>query len=227
MTGKQPVATGSIRARQGCGCAESQHIGYSGQETFTLAWMSEYGFLFSDSPGQPEMATQRLILAKISGAAAEKVAEQFRRWEQLAADSRNLDHLSRAVDHFAETLCAHAHRPPVTYFAQWIDLWSMGDFVPGLGRDQSVVVGTGRFEACCHDLPVAVSATTIDGAVSQETLWLKNRINEAEQAWADLASASVLVILREPLGSMVTDEELLASQLSVPPWLSAVLEEKE
>ncbi len=170
------------------------------------------------------MATQRLTLAKISGASAKVVNERFRHWEELTKQERELDRVAREVDRFAVALGDHAHLPPVTYFAQWTDLWSMGDLVPGLGQHSAAVVEGRRFEACFHDIPVAVKATTINGAETQEASWLRSRIQEAEESWGSLAQASVLVVLREPLGALVTDEELLESQTSVPRWLAASLE---
>jgi hypothetical protein len=172
------------------------------------------------------MATQRLTLAKISGVSAKVVGERFRLWEELTMQERELDRVAREVDRFAIVLRDHAHLPPVTYFAEWTDLWSMGDLVPGLGQLSAVVVEGRRFEACCHDIPVAVKATTIHGAETQEAGWLRSRIQEAKDAWGKLALASVLVVLREPLGALVTDEELLDSQTSVPHRLAAGLEQE-
>jgi hypothetical protein len=61
------------------------------------------------------MARQRIILAKIGGAA---VADRFRRW--LASCHREAFPASvgREVDQFAPALRANAATPPVIYFCE-------------------------------------------------------------------------------------------------------------
>jgi hypothetical protein len=173
------------------------------------------------------MATQRLIVTKIGGQAAQVVAELFQAWQHHVTADRSPSEISSAVDGFAEQLIAHAHCPPILYFAQWIDLWSMGDLVPGLGNDRALVVAGRRFEACFHKPPVAVRTTTINGEEAQETCWLRNHLREAEFAWSELAPEAVIVVLREPLGALVTDEVLVESFRASPPWLAAIHYEPE
>jgi hypothetical protein len=166
------------------------------------------------------MATQRVTVATIGGTAAQHVAAYFRRWERQAAESRELGKIASAVDRFAGQLRAHAYHPPVIYFAEWIDLWSMGDLLPGLGGDRTSVVEGSRFHVGCHQSRITLAATTIDGEETQETDWLRAHLQAAEDAWGDLVPTRVIVVIREPLGPLVTDEELTESLHTIPPWLA-------
>jgi hypothetical protein len=162
------------------------------------------------------MATQRLIVAKIGGRSALLVEELFRRWERRATEDRTPSEISSDVDEFAQQLIAHGHCPPILYFAQWIDLWSMGDLVPGLGDKRAIVVAGRQFETCCHRPPIEMRWALIGGKQTQETRWLRGRIREAEMAWSKVVADGVIVVLREPLGALVTDEELTDSLRSIP-----------
>jgi hypothetical protein len=165
------------------------------------------------------MATQRIAVAKIAGAGAAAVANRFRAW-WAAREGASFPPAVRAeVDQFALALRAHSAAPPVVYFCEWIDHWSMGDAVPGLGIAGAVVVQGDRFEACCHRLPATVHAPTFRAQLTQESERLAARVREAGLAWADLAPEAVLIVLREVVGGTVTDDEVLASLGAVPPWL--------
>src|SRR5213080_430481 len=114
------------------------------------------------------MATQRVTLAKIGGAAAETIANQFRLWQQARRDDEFPAEVQIALDEFAEILRAHSAELPVAYFSEWIDMWSMGDLIPALGDDQAVTVFGRRYQACCHHEPVTFKSTTIAGEPTQE-----------------------------------------------------------
>lgn len=165
------------------------------------------------------MATQRVTMAKIAGRSAAIVAQSFRRWQETRQEDEFPAAVRDAVDTFADQLRANAHVPPVVFFAEWVDLWSMGDLIPGLGDERAVVIGGTRYQACCHQPPVSFKTTTIVGEPSQESQWLKRRLEEATDAWEPLARDAVIVVLRESLGALVTDEELADSLDTVPSWL--------
>jgi hypothetical protein len=110
---------------------------------------------------------------------------------------------------------AHAHAPPIFYFAEWIDMWSMGDLVPGLHKCPAVISGS-RYQASCHQLPIRFKAKK---GAEQESRWLECRLEEAEDAWKPVVKEAVIVIMREPLGALVSDEDVEASLNVAPPWL--------
>jgi hypothetical protein len=165
------------------------------------------------------MATQRVMLAKIGGAAADAIARQFRVWEQSREGEEFPVETQRAVDKFAEALRAHAAEPPVVYFSQWIDMWSMSNLVPELGNRHAVSICGRRYWACCHRKPIRFKPDIIADEPTQESKWLRRRLKEAKDAWGDLVPEWVIVVLREPLGPLISDDEIAASQERVPPWI--------
>src|SRR5438045_5884503 len=94
-----------------------------------------------------------------------------------------------------------------------------GNQVPELNNKRGRAINGRRFSGCCHSPPLAFTPTTIDAEPTQESLWLKRRLEEATDAWDPLVPDWILVILREALDGTVLDEELLAALKKVPSWL--------
>ena len=167
------------------------------------------------------MASQRVTMIKVGGRAAQVITTQIRPWQDdFLRNNEPSEDVRRAIDRFAEMLRANAHSPPVVYFAEWIDLWSMGELLPGLGDPRAVIFAGQRFQVCCHQPPVQFSASTIGGELSQESQWLRQRLVEAEAAWDPIITEAVIIVLREPLGGLVTDEQLTESLNDTPSWLT-------
>jgi hypothetical protein len=116
----------------------------------------------------------------------------------------------------------------VIHFVEWIDLWSMGDIFqswlsPNGGEKRLTVFGD-QFEVHGYCLPDE------DGLLRRlandrdhqfpETEWFVTRLHEAIDAWRDVAGRSLIVILREVTGGLVTDDELAKSLDEVPSWMS-------
>ena len=105
------------------------------------------------------------------------------------------------------------------YFAEWIDRWLTGSTVPGPGA----VVGH-RFEATCATAVEAAKLAECCGTQWDEQRWLAARLREAAAAWEPLVGPTVVVVLREVLGGSTMDEEVVASLVGVPAWLSGDLD---
>jgi hypothetical protein len=82
-----------------------------------------------------DLASRRITITKIGGAAAEVVELRLRKWS-AARQMTDRDewsfkqwhpHLRQQADSLADRLRAHALALPVVYFIEWADLWSMGD----------------------------------------------------------------------------------------------------
>ncbi|HEY2412306.1 MAG TPA: hypothetical protein VGI40_08695 [Pirellulaceae bacterium] len=131
------------------------------------------------------------------------------------------------VDEFAELLRAHAAEPPVVYYGEWIDMWSMGDVLPSLGDDRVVVIDGLHYQACCHRPPIRFKITTIGDEPSQELQWLLNRLREAEDAWDELAPNYVILLLRKVTGGLVEDREIEEAQSMMPDWLAKIVQTPE
>lgn len=181
------------------------------------------------------MASQRITIAKVGGVAADVLGRRLRRWaaarEAVGADewaSEQWPSSVRAeVDSFAGQLRGRGCFLPVVRFVEWSDFWSMGDLfsrwlTPPGGSPLLIAYGD-RFEVYGYALP--------DGGRLQRTLTVGPqqfpeydqfvvRLREAAGAWEELLEQAILIVLREVVGGLVTDEELLASMSVVPDWIA-------
>ena len=184
------------------------------------------------------MASQRITVAKVGGAAGELVMLRLREWASARqTEDRNEwskeqwpVEVRRQADAFADRLRSHALSPPVIYFAEWADLWSMGDLFTRLltppGQPPPLVVHSERFEVYGYPLPDSERlAQHLVSATPQQFLeydWLVWQLRQAEEAWNDLVDTAALVVLREVVGGLVTDHELRDSLSLVPDWLNEI-----
>jgi hypothetical protein len=185
-----------------------------------------------------KMASQRITVAKVGGAAGELVMLRLREWASaIQTEDRNEwskeqwpVEVRRQADAFAERLRSHALSPPVIYFAEWADLWSMGDLFIRLltppGQPPPLVVHSERFEVYGYPLPDSEClAQHLVSATPQQFVeydWLVWQLRQAEEAWNDLVDTAALVVLREVVGGLVIDDELRDSLSLVPDWLREI-----
>ncbi len=104
------------------------------------------------------MAAQRITVAKLAGRSADVVLLRLEAWAAVRRASDPTEWsgeqwppiVRRRADGFADRLRAHALSLPVVYFAEWADLWSMGDvFVDRLtpaGGPGPSIIHPDRFE---------------------------------------------------------------------------------
>ena len=156
------------------------------------------------------MATQRLFIATFAGEAAAVVANLFRAWRDASAA---VD--VAAVDLFCTALRSNSTTLPLVYFCEWVDRWQMGDRVPGPGS-----VNGRLFQTTVFTRDEALEWASRCGNQFQEEKWLAARLREAAVAWNGLVDRAIVVVVREVLGGVTTDEELQASLDAVPSWLS-------
>jgi hypothetical protein len=182
------------------------------------------------------MATQRVTIAKVGGMAADVALLGLREWagarEDADPDEWSSDlwppSLRVRADAFADRLRAHSLSLPVIYFVEWSDLWSMGDlfsrWLTPSGGPSPFVIHADRFEIYGYALPD-------DGRLSHhlamagpqqfaESDQFVSRLYEAVGAWQELVEKSALIVLREVVGGLVTDDEIEASLSFVPDWLA-------
>ena len=75
---------------------------------------------------------QLFTIAKIGGIAGEQVLSHIKSWCCPVDDSARkelADSVGRQVQNLVTQLRLHADEPPVLFFAEYIDVWSMGDTV--------------------------------------------------------------------------------------------------
>ena len=154
------------------------------------------------------MATQRMTVATLIGAAAGVVADLFAGWRSKPDPA--------AVDKICASLRDHYLSLPVVYFSEWADRWSMGDSLPG-----DVVEGR-RYQAVCLSPEQANECASRCGQQFFEQGWLAARLREAALDCASVAEQSVVVLLREVVGPTTIDEEVRRSLSVIPAWLDTL-----
>lgn len=182
------------------------------------------------------MASQRITIAKVGGVAADRAARWLGDWSALRK-TNNPNQRSSAqwpedarqkADDLADRVRAHAFAPPVVYFSEWADLWSMGDMFEHwlMPPDAAtpLVIHANRFEVYGYTLPDSGRlAHYLANAGPQqwtETEWFVCRLREAVAAWQERVARAALLVLRHVVGSSALDEDVAASLRIEPRWLS-------
>lgn len=132
------------------------------------------------------------------------------------------------VDAFADRLRKDACFPPVIYYVEWSDLWSMDDLfsrwlTPPDGP-RPINIHADRFEVYGYGLPdngrlIRHLASAGPQQFDEYDLFV-NRLYEGVKAWQNLVDRAAVIVLREVVGGLVSDDELRASLSHVPDWLS-------
>jgi hypothetical protein len=120
------------------------------------------------------------------------------------------------VDRLCTAVRANGLSLPVTYFAEWVDRWLMGDAVPGPGPFQG-----SRFQAAGLTPEQARAWADRCGSQFPEQEWLACRLREAADSGAASGRAMV-VLIREVVGPSATDEEVREALGAVPGWLASL-----
>jgi hypothetical protein len=181
------------------------------------------------------LAAQRMSIVKVAGVAGDHLASRLREWAGLRTAETPSEwspdqwpqSVRTQIDSIASLVRENATEPPVIHFVEWIDLWSMGDLFrswlsPSGGETPLTVFGD-RFEVYGHCLPD-------DGLLLRrlandrkhqfpEAEWFLKRLDEAINAWQDVAGRSLIVVLREVTGGLVTDDELAKALDELPNWM--------
>jgi hypothetical protein len=179
-----------------------------------------------------------MTIAKVGGTAADVVMLRLKEWasarqigdpNEWSSEQWPMSVRSRA-DAFADRLRSHALSPPVVFFAEWADLWSMGDVYTRLLTPSDgpapLIVHADRFQIYGYGLPDGGRLTQhLAKAGPQQFVeydWFLGQLQEAIRAWQDLVDRAALIVLREVVKGLVTDEELSESLSLVPDWLSEI-----
>jgi hypothetical protein len=181
------------------------------------------------------LATQRVTVAKVGGIAADVALLRLRGWAAARKDADPDEWSSDQwpsnvriqADAFADRLRANSLSLPVIYFVEWSDLWSMGDlfsrWLTPPGGPPPFSIHADRFEVYAYALPDAGRLgrhlTAAGPQQFGEYDHFVGRLRDAIGAWQELAEQAALIVLREVVGGLVTDDELKTSLSVVPDWL--------
>jgi hypothetical protein len=148
-----------------------------------------------------------------------------------AKRARNEEGLSR----FMASLRANSSIPPVIFFAEYIDSWSMGDVfdrcfprrrIPNivrLSRDELELVGYRLPDAGAlqRNASRILRTKAVREPAGQEKRWFLSTLLHAVDAWDDLVPDGALVVFREILGGLLEDTEIAKASETVPQWITA------
>jgi hypothetical protein len=81
------------------------------------------------------MSTQIITVLKIAGACSKHIVERVQRFRMRQKKSTDQDSIistdhwtpscRREIDTFAENIRRHARKPPIVFFAEYVDMWSI------------------------------------------------------------------------------------------------------
>lgn len=181
------------------------------------------------------MASQRLIIAKIGGRAAEITLGRFRYWasQRTARDPHEWSSeqwptaIRAEADEWFQRLRQNALAPPVLFYAEYNDYWS---FCPpcrfiGEGDGDLLCVYANRYEGFCATLPLKdkvvenLERVSSDGQHNEDRIFAWLTLHAARD-WAALESGGALVFLREVLRECFDDREVSKSLAAAPDWMS-------
>jgi hypothetical protein len=182
------------------------------------------------------MATQRITVAKVGGVAAGVTLSRLRGWaaaRQVADPDEWSGHqwpsgVRVQVDAFVDRLRANSLAPPVVHFVEWSDLWSMGDmfgrWLTPPGGPPPLTIHADRFQVYGHALPDGGRLYRHLRAAGPQQFdeydQFVRRLQEALEAWRELVEHATLIVAREVVGGLYTDDEIRASLSLVPGWLA-------
>lgn len=177
------------------------------------------------------MASQYFTIIKIGGDAAKFLRRRWQTWHAARVtddpctwcSSQWPPETRQEIDALADQLRRQSHESPILFFVEFVDLWSSS---PDMELELPCVMGD-RYEAFLMDLP-------IDGDFKRrlrhqsrhkqtfEDRFFAKMLLAAETAWKALAPDALVLVLRQPFGSLATDDEIMAGMERVPDWLTSL-----
>lgn len=182
---------------------------------------------------------QILTVATIAGEAADVVTCTFQRWsalrcpvagEPMLMDSDQWPPDCRAeMRQFAEDMRSNAGLPPVVFYNQHADMWSMGDVFrtgfPENGNPLYQVMVGDDLELLCYAIPDGnaleehLRRALRRKHFAEETKSYLRILQEAATAWQALVAKAAIVVLRQLIGGLVEDDEIRQANKLIPRWL--------
>jgi hypothetical protein len=152
------------------------------------------------------MATQTITLVAIAGVTGAEIAR--------ALSDLQKEQARTAIDELSLRLKANRSGPPVIWYSEWLDGWSMGD-EPIFGRGAQGNV----FHVRTLTRVQAKRAAGRVGMQFPEQRWLKNQLEECVKAFRAVAPEATILVIRQVHGASTTDGDVIRSTESVAPWL--------
>jgi hypothetical protein len=179
---------------------------------------------------------QRVTVALIAGASGKAVQKLVRRWKNQrlpdAADSKSWIspiNVQREVRAFTRTLHRHAEYPPVLFYRQYVDQWSMGDVFDLVDRGPfATAVQLGDSELYAYSLPDRGTLSKQFGAARRpsaksigrtEKIWFIDAIRDAIRTSQARKYTSILIVVREVVGGLIDEHDVSTAMADTVDWL--------
>ena len=188
------------------------------------------------------MASQRMTLAKVGGLSASLLEQTIAHLAE-AEHPPAIDDLyerkwstsdRQSIDNLADSIKAHLYEFPVVYSTEWFDTWCMGDVYRSY-LTPDLDFSPYRLEGDRHELHALTSAhsSTVARHITkkrrprfQEETFLRTRLLECINSWGDTIPTFIIILIREPLGSLVCDSELEGLLDKAPSWVEQLPRDK-
>jgi len=148
-----------------------------------------------------------LTIAKIAGEASNATLDLFRKWRSARlvevphewSSEQWLKHIRRCADEWALNLRQNGHKPPVLFFAEYVDLWSFCPPARQIDNDSLIQIVADRYELFCLPLPVTTELAGYLKQLRSKGQWFEDRLFakftiEAIAAWRKMADKAVVVL---------------------------------
>jgi hypothetical protein len=180
---------------------------------------------------------QRVTVALIGGESGKVIQKLVRRWKkQRVRDTGDSESwvlpsdIRREVRTFTRALHDNSEYPPVLFYRQYVDQWSMGDVfgLVGRGKSRPAVIHLSDGELYAYSLPdrgallkqLRKERRRSPRSVGRpEKLWFIDAIRDAVSASQARKDGSTLIVVRNVVGGLVDDDEISAAMGRTAGWL--------
>jgi hypothetical protein len=181
---------------------------------------------------------QIVTVAKVVGRSSRAVIGAFQRWSAsrvpapqeptLAEPSQWPADCRDEMRQLASDLRATAARPPVVFYNEHVDMWSMGDVFrkafPSGGSQLHEAESDDGMSVLCYAiadddrLQAHLHRELSREHFAEETRWYLRVVQQAASAWHPSAQAAIVVV-RQVVGGLVMDEEVEEASQATADWL--------
>lgn len=179
------------------------------------------------------MPSQILTVAKIGGVSAELLRQRFLEWHNARRPREPSEFTPEdwpskircRADAFADDLRKNAHAPPIIFYVEYVDLWSICPLQRHIGEDYFLQIMGNRYELALVDLPLAPAVYqglchVIESKRGDDEDRLFGVVAlKAASAWENIVEKAVLVFLRQVIGEHVEDHDIETSLDQSPAWI--------
>ena len=182
---------------------------------------------------------QIVTVAKISGEASQVVLCAFQRWSEARVASTEEPALMEPgqwpadcraeMRQFAQFIRTNVGQLPIVFWNEHVDMWSMGDVFrnafPWNASSLFDVESDNALSLLCYAIPDGGLLHAHLGrqlrrmGLAQEAKWYVRVLQEAATARCPVVEEAAIVVVRQVIAGLVTDDEVEKARHLIPEWL--------